>query len=61
MNNSLKHPTDAVKVALILAGAAIVIAVLFIMHSSGVLVKGGWVFLLFGGLIAYNFWRRLRD
>lgn len=58
MNNLLKHPSESVKVALILASAAITVTLLVLMYASGILQKGGWVFLLFAALTAYNLWQQ---
>jgi hypothetical protein len=59
MSNLIRQQSDIVKAAFILAGAAIIITLLILMYSSGVLQKGGWVFILFGVLIVYNLWHRL--
>ena len=58
MNNLLKHSSEPVKAALILASAVIAITLLIFMYETGFLQKGGWVFLLFAGLTAYNLWRK---
>ena len=59
MSNLVKHHSDSVKIALILACTVVMVTALILMYATGVLQQGGWVFLLFGVLIAYNLWQRL--
>jgi hypothetical protein len=59
MNNLVKHHSDGVKIALILGCTVVMVTALILMYTTGVLQQGGWVFLLFGVLIAYNLWQRL--
>jgi hypothetical protein len=58
MSNLVKQPSELVKASLILAGAAVLITLIIVMYFAGILQKGGWVFLVFAALIAYNFWQR---
>jgi hypothetical protein len=59
MNNLVKHQSDGVKIAMIIAIGAIIVTILVLMYATGVLQQGGWVFLLFGVLISYNLWQRM--
>jgi hypothetical protein len=59
MSNLVKYQSNSVKIALIFACAIVIVTLLVLMYASGILQQGGWVFLLFGVLIAYNLWQRL--